>query len=156
VTDPDLLFPAEPRQREVARELFQHVRDLPLISPHGHVDPWLIADDRAFPDPAQLLIGPDHYINRMLFSQGVPLERLGVARRDGGPVETDGRTIWRTFVEHWHLLRGTPSRLWLEMSLVEIFGIDTPLTMATADELYDRLGARLAEPAFRPQELLKT
>jgi glucuronate isomerase len=155
VTDPDLLFPAEPRQRDVARELFQHVRGLPLISPHGHVDPWLIADDQAFPDPARLLIVPDHYINRMLYSQGVALERLGVARRDGDPVESDGRTIWRTFVDHWPLLRGTPSRLWLEMTLVEIFDIDTPVSAATADELYDRLSARLAEPAFRPRALFE-
>ncbi len=155
MTDPDLLFPAEPRQRDVARELFQHVRSLPLISPHGHVDPWLIADDPAFPDPARLLIVPDHYINRMLYSQGVALERLGVARRDGTPVESDGRTIWRTFVDHWPLLRGTPSRLWLEMTLVEIFDIDTPLSPATADEVYDRLSARLAEPAFRPRALFE-
>jgi glucuronate isomerase len=154
-TDPDLLFPAEPRQREVARTLFQHAAKLPIISPHGHVDPWLLADDRAFGDPARLLIVPDHYINRMLYSQGVPLHRLGVRRLDGGPVETDGRAIWRTFVDHWHLLRGTPSRLWLEMTLDEIFHIDTPLRPETADEVYDRLVDRLAEPAFRPRALFE-
>jgi glucuronate isomerase len=151
----DLLFPAEPRQREVARTLYEHAAPLPIISPHGHVDPWLLADDRAFPDPAQLLIVPDHYINRLLYSQGVPLHRLGVRRLDGGPVETDGRTIWRTFVDHWPLLRGTPSRLWLELTLREIFEVDIPLRPETADAIYDRLAERLAEPAFRPRALFE-
>lgn len=153
--DPDLLFPAEPRSREVARILYQHAAQLPIISPHGHVDPWLLADDRAFPDPARLLIVPDHYINRLLYSQGVPLHQLGVPRLDGGPVETDGRTIWRTFVDHWPLLRGTPSRLWLELTLREIFEIDTPLRPDTADAVYDRLSERLAEPGFRPRALFE-
>jgi glucuronate isomerase len=153
--DPDLLFPAEPRQRAVARILYQHAALLPIISPHGHVDPWLLADDRAFPDPAQLLIVPDHYINRMLYSQGVPLHQLGVRRQDEGPVETDGRTIWRTFVDHWPLLRGTPSRLWLELTLRQIFEIETPLRPDTADVVYDRLAHRLAEPGFRPRALFE-
>jgi glucuronate isomerase len=151
----DLLFPAEPRQRAIARLLFRHAQPLPIISPHGHVDPWLLADDRGFPDPAQLLIVPDHYINRMLYSQGVPLHRLGVRPRDGGAVETDGRTIWRTFAAHWPLLRATPSRLWLELTLAEIFGVDTPLRPETADVIYDALAARLAEPSFRPRALFE-
>jgi glucuronate isomerase len=150
-----LLFPAEPRQREVSQVLYAHAAHLPIISPHGHVDPWLLADDRSFPDPAQLLIVPDHYINRMLYSQGVPLYRLGVRRRDGGAVETDGRTIWRTFAAQWPLLRATPSRLWLELTLSEIFGIETPLSLETADEVYDALAERLAEPAFRPRALFE-
>jgi glucuronate isomerase len=139
----------------VARALFEHAGNLPIISPHGHVDPWLLADDRAFPDPARLLIVPDHYINRMLYSQGIALSRLGVRRLDGGPVETDGRTIWRTFVDHWHLLRGTPSRLWMELTLHEIFGVEQPLRPQTADTVYDQIAARLAEPGFRPRALFE-
>ena len=106
----DLLFPAEPRQRDIARELYGLVRDLPLISPHGHVDPGLLADDEPFPDPARLLIVPDHYITRMLLSQGIPLARLGVPSRTGVPVETDPRAIWR-LPRRLDLFRGTPSRL---------------------------------------------
>jgi glucuronate isomerase len=60
-----------------------------------------------------LLVVPDHYIFRMLFSQGVRLEDLGVTL-DGSPVETDGRTIWRRFSEHYYLFRGTPTRAWLD------------------------------------------
>ena len=127
----DLLFPAEPGQRGIARELYAHARDLPIISPHGHVDPGILADDAPFPDPAQLIIVPDHYLTRMLLSQGVPPHRLGVATRNGDPAETDGRTIWRTFAEHWHLFRGTPSRLWLEQTFAEVFGVDLALRAAT-------------------------
>jgi glucuronate isomerase len=149
----DLLFPPEPRVRAIARELYAHARDLPLISPHGHIDPNLLAEDRPFPDPARLIIVPDHYLTRMLLSQGIEPARLGVARRGGGTDEVDGRQIWRLFAAHWYLFRGTPSRLWLEQVLTEVFGITTALGTDTADEVYDALSEKLADPAFRPRAL---
>lgn len=152
---PDLLFPAEPAQRAIARELYAHARDLPLISPHGHVDPAILADDAPFGDPARLLVVPDHYLTRMLLSQGVPPGALGVPTVNGDRVETDGRTIWRTFAAHWHLFRGTPSRLWLEQTFASVFDISTALRPETADEVYDALAARLAEPGFRPRALFE-
>ncbi|MEV1332196.1 glucuronate isomerase [Micromonospora costi] len=151
----DLLLPAEPGQRALARRLYALAAELPIISPHGHVDAALLAEDRPFPDPARLLIVPDHYLTRMLLSQGVPPAELGVPSRDGSPVETDGRRIWRRFAAHWHLFRGTPSRLWLEQTLRTVFGVDMPFSPATADALYDELAARLAEPAFRPRALFE-
>jgi glucuronate isomerase len=151
----DLLFPSDPTQRGIARELYALVRDQPLISPHGHVDPAILADDAPFPDPARLLIVPDHYLTRMLLSQGIPPARLGVPAVNGEPVETDGRTIWRTFAANWYLFRGTPSRLWLEQTFVDVFGVHTPLRPDTADEVYDALAAKLAEPAFRPRALFE-
>lgn len=110
----DRLFPVEQRTRAIARELYSSVKDLPLISPHGHTDPAWFAENEPFPDPAQLFVVPDHYVFRMLYSQGVSLEKLGIATADGSPVEADGRAIWRTFAEHYHLFRGTPTRLWLD------------------------------------------
>ncbi|GAA3737514.1 glucuronate isomerase [Plantactinospora mayteni] len=150
---PDLLFPSEPSQRAIARELYALVRDRPLISPHGHVDPGILADDLAFPDPARLIIVPDHYLTRMLLSQGVTPAELGVPAVDGEPVETDGRTIWRRFAAHWHLFRGTPSRLWLEETFRNVFGIETRLSAGTADEIYDAISAQLGQPEFRPRAL---
>jgi glucuronate isomerase len=149
------MFATDPRQVAVARELYAAVRDLPLISPHGHVDPRILADDEPFPDPARLIVVPDHYVTRMLLSQGIPPSRLGVPRRDGGPVETDGRTIWRLLAENWHLFRGTPSRLWLERTFQTVFGVETPLRAETADDVYDAIAARLAEPGFRPRALFE-
>jgi len=155
VTRADLLFPAEPTQRAIARELYALAKDQPIISPHGHVDPAILADDAPFPDPAQLIICPDHYVTRMLLSQGVSPASLGVRTLDGEPYETDGRTIWRRFAEHWRLFRGTPSRLWLEETFREVFGVSTPLGPATADEVYDAIAAKLAEPEFRPRALFE-
>jgi glucuronate isomerase len=155
VTDPDLLFPPDPRTRELARRLFGHARDLPIISPHGHVDPWLLADDQAFPDPARLLIVPDHYVTRLLYSQGVDLDALGVPRRDGGPVQTDGRAIWRLLARHWAAFRGTPSRLWLELTLAEVFQVSPVLSEESADDVYDALADRIATDAFRPRALFE-
>ncbi|MGI5213033.1 glucuronate isomerase [Plantactinospora sp. CA-290183] len=152
---PDLLFPSEPGQRAIARELYALVRNRPIISPHGHVDPGMVADDAPFPDPARLIIVPDHYLTRMLFSQGVPPADLGVPSVTGEPVETDGRTIWRRFAAHWHLFRGTPSRLWLEETFANVFGVHTRLSPETADEIYDAIAAQLAEPAFRPRALFE-
>lgn len=153
--DDDRLFPVEPSVRALARALFAEVRDLPIVSPHGHTDPRWFAENEPFPDPAQLLIVPDHYIFRMLFSQGVALESLGVPRADGGPVETDGRKIWRVFAEHFHLFRGTPTRLWFNHTSATLFGIDVPLTAQTADLYYDRIAECLEREDYRPRPLFE-
>ncbi|MGH6860043.1 MAG: glucuronate isomerase [Phyllobacterium sp.] len=150
---PDRLFPIEANARTIAARLFKGVERLPIISPHGHTDPLWYANDEAFPDPASLFVKPDHYIFRMLYSQGVRLEDLGVPRRDGGPVETDGRKIWRLFARHFHLFRGTPSRLWFEHALETVFDIQERLTEKNADELYDRIANRLRDPSMRPRAL---
>ena len=154
VLDPDRALPFPAEQRAVAREVYDAIKDLPLISMHGHVEPEVFAEDRPFADPAQLLIVPDHYVFRMLASQGVEPARLGVPRRDGGPTETDSRAIWRTFCASWRLFRGTPSRYWLEHELVEVFGVDQVPSAETADAIYDTIAACVADPAFRPRALL--
>ncbi|WP_031554498.1 glucuronate isomerase [Parvularcula oceani] len=150
---PDRLFPAEETQRGIARRLYGEVAELPIISPHGHTDPAWFAKNEAFPDPAQLLIVPDHYVFRMLYSQGVPLEALGVPSEDGTQVETDGRKIWRLFAERYDLFRGTPSRMWLDWVFAEAFGIDVRLTAETADHYYEVMDAALKTDAFRPRAL---
>ena len=147
-----LPFPAE--QRSIAWEIYGDTKDLPLICIHGHVEPEVLADDVPFADPAQLLIVPDHYVFRMLASQGIEPARLGVPRLDGGPVETDSRKIWRTFCENWKLFRGTPSRYWLEHELVEVFGVDQVPSAETADAIYDQIAASVADAGFRPRALL--
>jgi glucuronate isomerase len=152
--NPDRALPSAPEQRQVAREIYGETKALPLICMHGHVEAEVFAEDIPFADPAQLLIVPDHYVFRMLASQGIDLPDLGVPRADGGPVESDSRKIWRTFCENWKLYRGTPSRYWLEHELVEVFGVDVVPSAETADEIYDQIAARVAEPAFRPRALL--
>ncbi|MDI6838734.1 MAG: glucuronate isomerase, partial [Rhizobiaceae bacterium] len=147
----DRLFPIESTARGVARSLYETVRTLPIVSPHGHTDPRWYAEDAAFTDPAQLFVVPDHYVFRMLCSQGIPLTALGVPRVDGGPTETDGRKIWRLFAENFHLFRGTPSRLWVEQSFADVFGLTKRFSAETADEFYDHIKDCLARPEFRPR-----
>lgn len=152
---PDRCFAAEPAQRQVARELYASVRSLPLLCPHGHVPPALLADSGGgFGSPAELFIIPDHYITRMLYSQGVPLEELGVPTRDGAPVETDHRTIWQRFAERFHLFRGTPTGLWLADELVSLFGVEERLSGESAGRIYGHIEAQLARPEFAPRALL--
>lgn len=151
--DEDRLFPVEPSVRALARGLYAGVRDLPIISPHGHTDPRWFAENEAFADPAQLFVTPDHYVFRMLHSQGIPLEAMGVPRADGGPVETDPRKIWRLFAANFHLFRGTPSWLWVNHAFQEVFGITQRFSPATADAIYDRIADCLAQPAYRPRAL---
>jgi len=151
----DRLFPSDPAQRAIAQRLYDDVRALPIVSPHGHTDPAWFAKNEPFADPASLLIAPDHYIYRMLYSQGVPLEQMGVARKDGAPVERDGRLIWRRFAEHWHLFRGTPSRMWMNHALSEVFGVTERLSVESADRIYDHLAERLASPDCRPRALFE-
>ena len=152
--DPDRALPFPAKQRRIARKIYNETKDLPLICMHGHVEPEVFADDSPFADPAQLLIVPDHYVFRMLASQGIEPARLGVPRLDGGPVETDSRKIWRTFCENWKLFRGTPSRYWLEHELVEVFGVELVPSAETADEIYDRIAECVADAEFRPRALL--
>ena len=150
---PDRLFPSDGRTRDIARALHTGVKDLPIVSPHGHTDPAWFAKDEAFSDPASLLIVPDHYVFRMLYSQGVPLDALGVPTADGSSTETDPRAIWKIFAENYPLFRGTPSRMWLDWVFAEAFGIDVRLEPATADLYYDTIDAALKTPEFRPRAL---
>ena len=151
----DRMFPAEPSVRAIAKRLYAEVRALPIVSPHGHTDPAWFALNLPFSDPASLFVVPDHYVFRMLYSQGVALEALGVPRQDGQPVERDGRKIWRLLAERWHLFRGTPSRLWLTHVLHEVFGIEEKLDRDSADRIYDRIDDCLRLPEFRPRALFE-
>ena len=153
VLHPDRLFPAEPCTRDIARALYASVRDLPIVSPHGHTDPRWFAYDEPFANPAELLIVPDHYVFRMLFSQGVRLDELGVPTVDGSATANDPRAIWRIFAANYHLFRGTPSRMWLDWVFAEAFGIDVRLEAETADHYYDLIDAALKTPQFRPRAL---
>jgi len=152
----DRYFDPEPTQRRIARELYESVADLPLVCPHGHVDPRLFADENAsFGTPAELLIIPDHYVFRMLYSQGISLESLGIAPLDGSPGEQDHRKIWQIFAEKFYLFRGTPTGVWLTYVFKEIFGIEEKLTGATAQAIYDQMVAKLASLEFRPRVLFE-
>lgn len=152
---PDRAFDPEPAIRRVARTLYEETRTLPLVCPHGHVDPALLAVNDRFPEPTSLLVLPDHYLLRMLYSQGVPLEALGVPARDGTAVEGDPRVIWRLVAAHWHLFLGTPSGYWLAHVLHELFALSSPLAPHTADLLYDEIDEKLASPEFRPRALFE-
>ncbi len=152
---PDRLFPSDIAQRDIARRLYAEVCNLPIVSPHGHTDPAWFAYNEAFPNPAALFVVPDHYAFRMLYSQGVPMESLGVPRRDGAAVETDPRKIWRLLAQNWHLYRGTPTRLWLEHAFETVFGVTEQLSAASADRIYDQIDACLRKPEFRPRALFE-
>lgn len=152
----DRYFGPDSRQKEIALHLYGLVSHLPLVCPHGHVDPRLFADpDYSFGTPTELLILPDHYVFRMLYSLGISLESLGLPRRDQGPVETDHRKIWQLFADHFYLFRGTPTSLWLNHELRDIFGVQEKLTSASAQRIYDHIAAQLDLPEFRPRALFE-
>jgi glucuronate isomerase len=151
----DRFFDSDPTIRAAARALYDETRDLPLICPHGHVDPAFLADDNAFPEPTALLITPDHYIFRMLYSRGVSMEALGVPTRDGAQVEQNPRAIWQRFGDHYHLFRGTPTGAWFDHELHDLFGVRVKLDGASADHIYGQIAERLASPEFRPRALFE-
>ena len=144
----------ETHQAALAYDIYQPAATLPLICPHGHVEPAVFGDPQhVLGSPAELFIIPDHYVVRMLYSQGVPMDDLGLRRLDGGASERDHRAIWRRFAERFHLFRATPSGIWIGDELHDIFGIDTPLSAQTADVIYDAIEAQLRKPDFRPRAL---
>jgi len=154
VLDDDRLFPADAATRNVARALHERIADLPIISPHGHTDPAWFSENKSFDNAADLLVTPDHYVLRMLYSQGIALERLGVASRHG-KADTDPRDAWRLFAANFHLFRGTPSALWLNYVFAKVFEIDVRLEPGTADHHFDVIGTKLKEAAFRPRALFE-
>jgi glucuronate isomerase len=143
--NPDRLFPADPATRAVARRLYAEVTSAPILSPHGHVDARTLSLNEPFPDPAALLVTPDHYVTRLLHANGVGLDRLRPP--------TPSREIWAELCSRWHLFAGTPVRFWLETQLVELFGVTSTPRADTADSIYDQIAAALATPEFRPRAL---
>lgn len=148
----DRLFSSDPTQRGIARKLYALVKDLPIISPHGHTDPEWFASNAPFSNATELLLTPDHYLYRMLYSQGVRLEDLGVKPLDG-VVTADPREAWRIFASNQHLFRGTPSSMWLDHVFSVVFGFTERLDASTADTYYDAINEKLASDAFRPRAL---
>lgn len=152
----DRYFSSDPAQRNIARNLYYMVRTMPLVCPHGHVDPRLFADPAyRFGTPVDLLIIPDHYIFRMLYSQGIPLETLGIPRKDGEAVEKDHRRIWQTVCDHWYLFRGTPTGVWLRDELREVFDVDLKMNTQNAQEIYNQIAEKLGHEDFRPRKLFE-
>ena len=152
--DPDRLFPAGERSRSVARSLYREIADLPIVSPHGHTDPAWFATDAKWTNATELLLAPDHYLYRMLYSQGISLDALRVPHKGGVPA-TDPRAAWRLFAQNYHLFRGTPSRMWLDHAFAEVFGFEERLEADTADVYYDAIGEKLGSDAFRPRALFE-
>ncbi len=148
---PDRLLPADPGTRSIARDLLQRVQDLPIISPHGHVDAAVIEHNTPFPDPAALLVSPDHYVTRLIHASGVPLDRL----RGSATTAPDSRAVWHEFCRAWPLLDGTASGHWLRTQFDSVFGLREEISADTADASYDAIAAKLLEPGFRPRQLFK-
>src|SRR5213596_3589439 len=142
----DRFFDPDPAVRRVARELYEETRRLPIVSPHGHVDPRILATNEPFAEPAALIVQPDHYILRLLYARGVPLETL---------LDGDARKVWQLFAEHYFVFRGTPTGAWLDHELHDVFGVEQRLAAETARSIYDAIVERLASPEFRPRALFE-
>jgi glucuronate isomerase len=151
--DPDRLFPADPATRDIARGLYESVAQLPIISPHGHIDPGLLLHDVPFGNPAELFIRYDHYVTRLLHAGGFDLAELGIPDRGEGTPTAAPREVWRRFSENWHLYAGTASGYWLQNAFAQLFAIDEYPDAANADRLYDQIEAALRTDAFRPRAL---
>ncbi|MCR9138969.1 MAG: glucuronate isomerase [Alphaproteobacteria bacterium] len=152
---PDRLFPTDTNVRAIARALYETVEGLPIISPHGHTDPKWFADNAAFSDPASLLVVPDHYVLRMLFSQGITPEQLGLARLDEDALEFDTEAVWANFADNYHLFRGTPTRVWLDHTFETLFNLDVPLSSSTAKLYFQTINRSLSQAAFRPRAMFE-
>lgn len=151
----DRLLPADPATRAIARRLYAQTAALPIISPHGHTDPAWFATDAPFANATELLLVPDHYVFRMLYSQGIDLDQLGIPHADGSRAPVDPREAWRVFASQFALLRGTPSALWLNHVFHQVFDLRIRLDAGSADHYYDHITAALQTPAFRPRALFE-
>lgn len=152
---PDRFFDPDPVIRSYARTIFDSIKSMPIISPHGHVDPQIFVEDKPFENPTKLFITPDHYLFRMLYSQGIPMEALGIPSINGTEVESDPRKIWKLFAENYYLFLGTPSGVWLDHEFYEVFGIKEKLNGSNAEKIYNELSEKINSPEFRPRRLFE-
>ena len=141
--------------RNYAREIYSSIKDLPIVSPHGHVNPSIFAENIPFPNPTELIIIPDHYVFRMLYSVGIPMESLGVPTVDGSRTESDPKKIWQIFADHYYLFQGTPSAAWLDYEFNIVFGIEEKLNSSNALKIYDKIDEKLNSPDFLPRNLFE-
>lgn len=151
--DPNRLLPQDPANQNVAREIFDGISDLPIFSPHGHTDPNWFSQNEPFTDATSLFLTPDHYVLRLMRSQGINFDNLGIPRRDNSAV-ANGRTAWRSFAQNYHILAGTPSRLWIDHAMEWGFGVDERLCAENADLLYDQITTRLSDDDMLPLAIL--
>jgi len=150
------IFDLSVAHHRTAAEIFESAADLPLVCPHSHIDPWLLADaDARFLDPAALFVIPDHYVVRMLISQGISLDELGIFPINEGDRSYDPQAVWRVFCEHFHLFDGTPTGLWIENDLSMVFGIDQKPDEKNADHLYSKIQSAIEDQAFSPRNLYR-
>jgi len=155
ILHPDRLLPTTQSTRDIARRLYKHVKHLPIISPHGHTDPSWFAHNEAFVDATELLVKPDHYVFRMLYSQGIPLSALGLGSAKNPERQSDNREVWRLLAQNYYLFRGTPSRMWLDTVFHEVFGFEVALDETTADHYFDRIGEQLSQSDYLPRALFE-
>lgn len=153
ILDENRFFDPDPTIRRIARELYERVKDFPIVAPHGHCDPAWFSENQPFPDPTELIIMPDHYVFRMLYSQGISLESLGIPARDGFAAETDHRRVWQIFGENFHLFNGTPTGVWLNHEFAGVFGIEEKLTGESATRIYDQIQKKLRAAEFLPRAM---
>ncbi len=151
----DRFFDPDLQVRKIASEIYSQTKDLPIISPHGHVDPKILAENNHFPNPTELFLIPDHYLFRMLYSQGIPMEALGVPTKDGGEVEKDPKKIWKLFAQNYYLFSGTPSGVWLNYEFNKVFGIKEKLDGENALKIYEELNEKIQSDDFLPRKLFK-
>jgi glucuronate isomerase len=155
ILNPYRFFDSDPTIRKTANELYLEVKDLPIVCPHGHVDPQILATNSPFPDPTELILIPDHYVFRMLYSQGISMESLGIPSIDGTPVETDHRKIWQIFADNYYLFDATPTGAWLAHEFGEVFGLIEKLNSQNAMTIYEEIQGRLKSPDFLPRSLFE-
>ena len=155
LNNPLRLLPTDEKNLNLAKDIYDQIANLPIISPHGHCDPAWFSENKKFPDPAQLFVVPDHYVLRMLVSQGLTLSELGVNSKDGSSFEKDPKEIWKKFSENYYLFRATPTTIWLDYSFEKVFGIKEPLTPATSHFYYNQIQEKLSQPEFLPRSLFE-
>jgi len=149
----DLFFSPNHGVRDIARDLYKSVKDLPILSPHGHTEARWFAENTPFDNPTDLIITPDHYVFRMLVSRGISFDSLRIPRRDGSRADGDPRDVWRLFAKHFFLFAGTPTGLWIREELKTVFETDILLNEKNADLLYDHIDDCLKGEPFRPRSL---
>ena len=134
-------------KNKTAIELYEHVKDLPIIDYHCHISPKMIAENYQFKNAYELFLGGDHYKWRQMRTNGVD-ERFITG-------DADDYDKWMEFAKTMPLLIGNPLYHWTHLELKRYFDIDECLNENTAKEIWDKINSCLAKEEYRVQGLIK-
>jgi len=132
---------------DTARELYEAVKDLPIVDYHNHLDPKAIYENCGYNNISEVWLSGDHYKWRAMRANGVPEEKI-----TGSAEPYEKFLAWADTVQN---CIGNPLYHWTHLELKRYFDIEETMSKDTAPAIWEKANAVLSTPDFTVQRLLE-